>query len=285
MSLINPANALFSPVCRADRGFVAAALLLFLCSPVLADRAIAPAVPVVVPALAPDAGEVIVLASLRSPDPRAASGESAEKKGTAGILQYRLPENESRIVLPFLATGALLALTDRQALKAFDIDPLTEDSGKADPVFQGLNFIADGRTLGASLVLFYAIGNHDQRNTARTSLIALGNSALATAAIKGLVGKERPDQSDGHVRYHGPSLDYASFPSGHTAAVTSVACVLAHDYPRQRWLWWTLVGAVAVSRISSGQHFASDVFFGAGIGVVSAEGALHNRNEILSWRF
>lgn len=42
---------------------------------------------------------------------------------------------------------------------------------------------------------------------------------------------------------------------------------------------------VAYSRVTSGQHFPSDVFFGAGIGILSAEGALRHRNQILTWRF
>ena len=201
-----------------------------------------------------------------------------------GFLRYALPDGGNRAVPPFLALGAALLLTDGQTFKAFDVDSL-ERGGGTDPIFRDFNFLADGRTLGASLLGLYVLGKGSGRDTAKVSLTALANAAVATTLLKGLAGKERPSQSGGQVRYRGPGIGDASFPSGHTAAATAVACVLAHDYPGQRWLWYGLAGAVAYSRIASGQYFASDVFFGAGIGIVSAEGALRHRDRILAWRF
>lgn len=201
-----------------------------------------------------------------------------------GLLRYALPEGGGRAVLPFLAFGAALLATDGQTFKAFDADSL-EPKGATDPIFRDFNFLADGRTLGAATLGLYVLGKGPGRDTARVGLTALANAAVATTLLKGLTGKERPGQSGGQIRYHGPGIGDTSFPSGHTAAATAVACVLAHDYPRQRWLWYSLVGAVAYSRIASGEHFLSDVFFGAGVGIVSAEGALRHRDQILAWRF
>lgn len=224
-------------------------------------------------ARADDADAVTLPASLRQ-----------SRRTPAGFLRYELPEGSGRVAGPLLALGAVLLATDRQTLRQFDADTL-ESGGSTDPIFRDFNFLADGRTLGASLLGLYALGPPSGRDTAAVSLVALTNAAVAATLLKSLTGKERPAQSGGAVRYHGPSISDASFPSGHTAAATAVACVLAHDYPKLKPLWYGLAGAVAYSRIASGEHFPSDVFFGAGIGIVSAEGALRHRDQILAWRF
>lgn len=83
-------------------------------------------------------------------------------------------------------------------------------------------------------------------------------NTVVTQGIKLAVDRTRPDQS------------HYSFPSGHTSSTFATAAVL------QRQLGWK-VGApayamalyVGASRMSENKHFASDVIFGAALGIVA----------------
>lgn len=64
-----------------------------------------------------------------------------------------------------------------------------------------------------------------------------------------------------------------SFPSGHAAAIFSVATVVAERYRRHRWVPWVAYGLAATisfSRVPTFAHFPSDVFLGAALGYTIA---------------
>jgi undecaprenyl-diphosphatase len=206
-----------------------------------------------------------------------------------GLLRYELPRDGRRVLGPYLAVGTVLLLTDQQTLRAFPVEPLLDGAGrekaKPAPVYRALSRLGNPQTLGLTIFGLYALGGSSGRETAKVGGVALVNAAALTGVLKVLTGKERPHQSDGAVRYHGPGLRYASFPSGHASATAALAAVLARDHPGQRWLWYGLAGAVGVSRIGVAQHWPSDVWFGWGIGILAAEGALRQRDRMVTWRF
>jgi undecaprenyl-diphosphatase len=225
-----------------------------------------------------------------------------------GLLRYAWPRGagERRGLMPYLAVGAVLIASDRQAIRAFGAGPLMEPEAAAregeesdgagaaraaahpwrpDPIYRDLSRIGDAKTLGLTLVVVYGLGGERGRDAARVGAVALVNASALTTLVKALTGKVRPDASGGRVRYLGPSTRYLSFPSGHTSAATSVAVVLAHYFPSARWLWYALAGGAGVGRIGLGRHWPSDVWWGAGVGIVSAEGALQRRARLLSWQF
>ncbi len=60
-----------------------------------------------------------------------------------------------------------------------------------------------------------------------------------------------------------------SFPSGHSMAAFALATVLSRRYPSHRWVPYMAHGIATIasfSRITSADHFTSDVFFGAAAG-------------------
>lgn len=73
--------------------------------------------------------------------------------------------------------------------------------------------------------------------------------------------------------FHG-GKGWASFPSGHTAVIAAPAAVLWRAVPRWRWLWASLVGAVAIGLLGANYHWVSDVLAGACVGIASGIGAL-----------
>ncbi len=129
--------------------------------------------------------------------------------------------------------------------------------------------------LGAGVFAFGLVAGN--RRLARTGLRMLAAHAVATA-IKGFVKDEvdrtRPGAALGDTRYKlepGHSKDGAlrSMPSGHSAGLAAVARAAAREYPEIALPAGLAAAAVAAAQLPSGNHFASDVAVGVGIGLAS----------------
>jgi membrane-associated phospholipid phosphatase len=122
---------------------------------------------------------------------------------------------------------------------------------------------ADGFVETGGALLTYMIGR--AKRAPRLSLTgaelfrAQILSGALTQSLKFAVDRRRPDGG----RY--------SFPSGHTSSAFAAATVIAHEYGTKAGIA-AYAGAayVGLSRLSENRHFASDVAFGAAIGLVSA---------------
>lgn len=96
-------------------------------------------------------------------------------------------------------------------------------------------------------------------------------NGVLTQGIKVGVDRTRPNGS----RY--------SFPSGHTSATFATAAVIhAHYGWKVATPFYALGTYVGVSRMVDRKHFASDVIFGAALGIVSGRAAAfgHGRNRV-----
>ncbi len=116
--------------------------------------------------------------------------------------------------------------------------------------------------LGAVLA-FGVEGRNDRVNLA---LILVKSEALMLGAV------EITKRATHHLRPDGS--DYRSFPSGHTAQAFLAASIV-HTELRDKSQWYG-VGAYAVAttvgalRMLNNKHWESDVFAGAGVGILSA---------------
>lgn len=115
--------------------------------------------------------------------------------------------------------------------------------------------------------------NNDLLNT---SLLILKAEAIMSASVFGLKAftqQERPDGSD-----------LNSMPSGHTAQAFLAASIL-HTELRHKSQWYgvgaySIATSVAAIRVLKNKHWESDVFVGAGIGILSSHVAyLTHRNR------
>lgn len=61
-----------------------------------------------------------------------------------------------------------------------------------------------------------------------------------------------------------------SFPSGHGAVATGLATALCWFYPPGRPVYICLATLACLQRLLSGSHYLSDVFIGAGLGILGA---------------
>ncbi len=87
-------------------------------------------------------------------------------------------------------------------------------------------------------------------------------NGVITQGLKAAVDRRRPTGSK------------HSFPSGHTSATLATASVIEQHYGlKVAAPFYALGGYVSLSRMVDNQHWASDVIFGAAVGIVSGRAA------------
>ncbi|KEO82421.1 phosphatase PAP2 family protein [Tumebacillus flagellatus] len=119
-------------------------------------------------------------------------------------------------------------------------------------------------------VIFLAQRDHEWRQAGINLALALGISHAVVAFCKKIMPRTRPYLALDNVAIGPKVWKDASFPSGHTTAVFSVATVLGSALPGASLLFYALAILVGSSRVYLGQHYPSDVVMGAIIGSVTA---------------
>lgn len=97
-----------------------------------------------------------------------------------------------------------------------------------------------------------------------------GTEAVVHAAAVGFVLKAATQRARPHTgREYGFFQGGNSFPSGHSMTAWALAGVALRTFPDQKWLPWIAFPAAALvsfSRVSTGNHFFSDVVAGSALG-------------------
>jgi undecaprenyl-diphosphatase len=88
--------------------------------------------------------------------------------------------------------------------------------------------------------------------------------------IKAVVARPRPYARCLDIRVCVRALDQFSFPSGHVLHAVAFSLILVHTYPALGWVLWPFVALLALSRVTLGLHYPSDVVAGASIGAALA---------------
>lgn len=99
-------------------------------------------------------------------------------------------------------------------------------------------------------------------------------SGIIIQILKQVTHRHRPNQDvpPDPWRWEGPigNIHYTSFPSGHSAGAFAVATVISMAYQKTVWVplcCYSLASLVAVERLVSNEHWASDVIVGAAVGI------------------
>jgi membrane-associated phospholipid phosphatase len=119
------------------------------------------------------------------------------------------------------------------------------------------------------------------QQVSRAALAFLASLAVASAilhSIKLVLGRRRPRDELEHELYGFRLFHYDwqhdSFPSGHAMTICCVAVILSGAVPRLAALWFAIAAYLALTRAVLNSHFLSDVFIGAGIGILATRGTV-----------
>jgi hypothetical protein len=111
--------------------------------------------------------------------------------------------------------------------------------------------------------------NEHQRETGFLSGESAIDSLLVVQALKFATGRQRPYQGDGHGQFWKGGR---SFPSEHAAGAWAIAGIVAHEYPSPfiKFISYGMATVVSATRVTSKQHFPSDVLVGAALGYLTS---------------
>ncbi|HUB85180.1 MAG TPA: phosphatase PAP2 family protein [Rhizomicrobium sp.] len=106
--------------------------------------------------------------------------------------------------------------------------------------------------------------------------LAVGSAILHTLKI--LMGRRRPrDELEMNLYGFRPfhfDLQSDSFPSGHALTICCVAVIATAVWPQCLALWFAVALYLSFTRAMLNAHFLSDVFIGAGIGILASRETL-----------
>ncbi len=173
-------------------------------------------------------------------------------------------------LVTFAAGGSIAAgtyfLEDSEGYRGFMGDGFLEDCSKGCDVAFGLPLLACSSILWAGSAAF---GFEKTEETGQMLTEGLLITYGITGVLKLGTGRERPDGSNSR-----------SFPSGHSAGTACSAFIIWDRYgPEAGIPAIAIAGFTALSRITLGKHYPSDVIAGAAIGLAAGLAVTKAHNE------
>jgi PAP2 superfamily len=216
--------------------------------------------------------------------PPAAVGEIGKKptRGFVKSLFYNLGDDVKHMPrknsLYWLAGGSALALAVHPA--DHDINARLKGSRGENNLWKPGSYIGEGYVIAPAAVATYVFGRWD--NSPRVTHLGMDEiegAIIASGiveALKETVRRERPQQNVGQPI---TATGY-SFPSGHATLTFEAATILQQHLGYRAGIPTYLIASyVAMSRLHDNVHFASDVAFGAGLGILIGRSVTwHGRN-------
>jgi hypothetical protein len=179
---------------------------------------------------------------------------------------YRAPFKPSNFKWDALVLGGTAALlaTDRHIEKHIGTAHQSVYQASSNVAIAGL-----GATLGG-VYLWGIKGNHAHaKETGALELETLVNTFLIYTPMQLLAARQRPDEGNGNGNFWKHHNINTSFPGGHAMFTFAMATVVSHEY-KQKWvqaLAYSAATIVTVSRFMARDHWSSDMFAGAALGI------------------
>ena len=212
--------------------------------------------------------------------PPAAIGEQGEKetRNFFSALVHNLGDDlkhmPRRNSYYWLAAGGVGAL----AIHPADDDINAHLEGSSDAFWKAGHIIGSTYVILPAAFGTYLIGRHTGSPKAQhLGMDEIEATILSEAFAEGLkiaVRRERPPETDG------TQSNTFSFPSGHATLTFAAATVLQQHLGYKAGIpTYTVATYVAMSRLHDNRHWASDVVFGAALGIVIGRSVTwHGRN-------
>jgi len=171
---------------------------------------------------------------------------------------------DARWLAPLALGTANLIATDRYTAGEFGQNSTRLQLSNA------ISHAGDAYGMGTIVAATYLIGrgtsNSKLSHTGKLAAEALIDATIVDMAFKQITQRPRPLEDRGRGRFF---TGGHSHPSGHSAAVWSVATVFACRYDKKpvvRYGAYLAAGAVGISRFTARRHFLSDILVGSALG-------------------
>jgi hypothetical protein len=160
------------------------------------------------------------------------------------------------------ATGVLIANDESVATQ---VNPAWHTT--STDISNGLSYATAATAGGIYVAGLFTHDQHAQRTGVLSAEAAI-DSALFYGGMKLIFNRDRPYMANGDGKFFAGNFSSGSFPSGHATFAWTLASVIAHEYPKWpvQLAMYSMATAVATTRVTGGQHFPSDVFFGSTMG-------------------
>ncbi len=173
------------------------------------------------------------------------------------------PSNFKWDALVLGGTAALLA-TDRHIEKHIGNAHFTFYQDTSDVAIAGLAAALGGVWISGIK------GNHPHaKETGVLELETLVNTFLIYTPMQLLAARQRPGEGNGNGDFWMHHSVNTSFPGGHSMFTFAMATVVSHEYS-QKWvqaLAYSAATIVTVTRFMARDHWSSDMFAGAALGI------------------
>jgi membrane-associated phospholipid phosphatase len=158
---------------------------------------------------------------------------------------------------------------------AFTLDGAGARNLRKDHSFNDFNSIFASKVSDLSLVAIPLAllasaeisGNLEFEELAWKSCESAAAGFLVAGILKTVTRRPRPHLEKGYGFWEGGN----SFPSGHATVAWALAATTASHFRDRKWvalIVYPLAGVISFSRVTSGNHFPSDVVFGSALGFV-----------------
>jgi PAP2 superfamily len=179
---------------------------------------------------------------------------------------YRAPFKPSNFKWDALMLGGTAALlaTDRRVEKHIGNAHYTFYQATSDVAIAGL-----GATLGGVWISGIRGDHQHAKETGVLELETLVNTFLIYTPMQLLAARQRPGEGNGNGDFWKHHNIDTSFPGGHAMFTFAMATVVSHEYP-QKWvqaLAYSAATIVTVTRFMARDHWSSDMFAGAALGI------------------
>jgi membrane-associated phospholipid phosphatase len=223
------------------------------------------------------------------PDAPSTTAQSQSIAGTLGSIGKTVGQDEWHIIkAPFhkkalvwdalflTATGVLIA-NDESVMNSVP----REWNSTSRTVSNGALYGASAIAGGIYLTGLFTKDAHEQEVGIRTAEATV-DGVILYGAMKAIFQRKRPYSGPGEGRFFAGNWTNGSFPSGHSMFTWTIASAVAHQYhsiPLDIAMYG-LASTVTVTRVTSGQHFPSDVFVGSVLGYLVGDYVAHKQQNV-----
>lgn len=189
-----------------------------------------------------------------------------------------IQRRQMKVIVPFAAISAGLIASD-----ASFSSQLNHTQSRISLSNNISNFGVGAMVAGGAGMYFYGRFSNDEhaRETGVLASEAAIDGLLISEALKVVTQRQRPNVGNGQGRFWSDGAFNSSFPSQHAAVAWSLASVFANEYPSpaMKFLAYGAASAISISRVTSLNHFPSDVFVGSTLGYFVGQHVYRTRHD------